>query len=337
MVVFHRIIQEIHDKLREKRCIAIGIKRVCIHVHLDMLGICLWRNEISCIPHQAVHRDSLPCDGGLCLLDLRKMHDGIDQCQHSLGFIHDAAAEEPHILGLLVHAIGNHFCEPADRGQRCLQLMRNISREFAAHFFSHIRSRHITKYDEKTGFSVSQYDPIHDHTEGLIKKVHGVLLLPLAVVGFADDAKPVLIMIKARYTAEALVFVRMENIFDRLIVIDDLPAAIQKDDAVCDGIDHDADRISFLFDILHIVFDIIVLLFDLADERTQLLIFRWQLVHLLPLHDTLHEVSQEMEGFQNAFCLPFRSSQTAHGEDQEEDEDLRQVGGVAFVIHHTSA
>ena len=337
MVVFHRIIQEIHDKLREKCCIAIGIKRVCIHVHLDMLGICLWRNEISCIPHQAVHSDGLPCDGGLCLLDLRKMHDGIDQCHHSLGFIHDAAAEEPHLLGLLVHTIGNHFCEPADRGQRCLQLMRNIGREFAAHFFSHIRSRHITKYDEKTGFSVGEYDPIHDHTEGLIKKVHGVLLLPLTVVGFADDAKPVLIMIKARYTAEALVFVRMENIFDRLIVIDDLPAAIQKDDAVCDGIDHDADRISFLFDILHIVFDIIVLLFDLADERTQFLIFRRQLVHLLPLHDTLHEVSQEMEGFQNAFCLPFRSSQTAHGEDQEEDEDLRQVGGVAFVIHHASA
>ena len=61
MVVFHRIIQKIHDKLREKCCIAIGIKRVCIHVHLDMLGICLWRNEISRIPHRAVHRDGLPC------------------------------------------------------------------------------------------------------------------------------------------------------------------------------------------------------------------------------------------------------------------------------------
>ena len=251
------------------------------------------------------------------------MHDGIDQCQHSLGFIHDAAAEEAHILGLLVHAIGNHFCEPADRGKRCLQLVRNIGREFAAHFFSHIRSRHITKYDEKARFSVSEYDPIHDHTEGLIKEAHGVLLFPLAVVGFTDDTKPVFIMIKARYAAEALVLVRMENIFDRLIVIDDLPTAIQKDDAVCDGIDHDADRISFLFDILHIVFDIIVLLFDLADEGAQLLIFRRQLIHLFPLHDTLHEVSQKVEGFQNAFCLPFRSSQTAHGEDQKEDEDLR--------------
>ena len=322
-VVFHGIVDAIHDELVEKRLVSVHENGLGVDADGDVFRGGLRRDDACGVFGGRLHVDRFPRDGRLAFFHARKVHDGLDEAEHAVRFVQNAPGKQFRVVFARDEAARNHFGKAADGGERGLELMGDVRGKFAAHFFGGMRQAHVVEHDEKPRLVVGEIDGNEGNAVRFLRDIHRVALAAAFFVGELDGAEPIFVVVEpGDFAVENRIGVA-ENVLRHRIGIDDFFVFVQKQNAVGDGIDDGADGVPFFFEVLCVILDDFFLFADFVDERPQLFVSARHFALGGARHDVGNEVFHAAERAQDGIGRFFGDDVARDANRDEEEENFR--------------